>query len=106
MTTPGSIGRMAVSYRGLPRSRDKWSDSLAHPGGTAGVANGGSDLQGAIMLKWALIFFLIALVAGILGFGGIAAAAAGIAKALFFIFVVLFLIALIGGLAAGRKLTS
>ena len=58
------------------------------------------------MLKWALIFFLVALVAGALGFGGIATAAAGIAKVLFFIFVVLFVIALAAGLFVGRKIAS
>jgi uncharacterized membrane protein YtjA (UPF0391 family) len=50
------------------------------------------------MLRWAVAFFLIAIVAAIFGFGGIAVAAAGIAKILFFLFVVLFLLALIGGL--------
>lgn len=51
------------------------------------------------MLRWAIAFFVIALVAAIFGFGGIAVAAAGIAKILFFIFLVLFLVALLGGLA-------
>ena len=50
------------------------------------------------MLRWALAFFVIAIVAAIFGFGGIAVAAAGIAKILFFIFLVLFLVALLGGL--------
>jgi uncharacterized membrane protein YtjA (UPF0391 family) len=50
------------------------------------------------MLRWALGFFIIAIVAAIFGFGGIALAAAGIAKILFFIFLVLFLVALLGGL--------
>jgi uncharacterized membrane protein YtjA (UPF0391 family) len=50
------------------------------------------------MLRWALAFFIIALVAAIFGFGGIAVAAAGIAKILFFIFLVLFLVALLSGL--------
>ena len=49
------------------------------------------------MLRWALGFFIIAIVAAIFGFGGIAVAAAGIAKILFFIFLVLFLVALLGG---------
>jgi uncharacterized membrane protein YtjA (UPF0391 family) len=49
------------------------------------------------MLRWAVGFFLIALVAALFGFGGIAVAAAGIAKILFFIFLVLFLVALLGG---------
>ena len=39
------------------------------------------------MLYYALIFFLIAVVAGIFGFGGIAASAVGIAEILFFVFV-------------------
>lgn len=50
------------------------------------------------MLRWALIFFIIALFAAMFGFTGIAVAAAGIAKILFFIFLILFLLALIGGL--------
>jgi uncharacterized membrane protein YtjA (UPF0391 family) len=49
------------------------------------------------MLRWAVGFFLIALVAALFGFGGIAVATAGIAKILFFIFLVLFLVALLGG---------
>jgi uncharacterized membrane protein YtjA (UPF0391 family) len=50
------------------------------------------------MLRWALAFFVIAIIAAVFGFGGIAVAAAGIAKILFFIFLVLFLVALLGGL--------
>jgi uncharacterized membrane protein YtjA (UPF0391 family) len=51
------------------------------------------------MLRWALIFFIVAIVAALFGFGNIAAAATGIAKILFFVFLVLFVIALIAGLA-------
>lgn len=50
------------------------------------------------MLYWALVFLVIALVAGFLGFGGVASASAGIAKILFGIFVALFLLALVVGL--------
>ena len=50
------------------------------------------------MLNWALMFFVVALLAAILGFTGIALAAAGVAKILFYLFLVLFLISLIGGL--------
>jgi uncharacterized membrane protein YtjA (UPF0391 family) len=46
----------------------------------------------SVMLKWALIFALIAVVAGLLGFTGIAAGAAGIAKILFIVFLVLFVV--------------
>ena len=41
------------------------------------------------MLYWAFVFLVIALVAGLLGFGGIASTAAGIAQVLFFIFLVI-----------------
>ena len=51
--------------------------------------------KGGNMLNWALTFFLIALVAAVLGFGGIAVAAAGIAKICFFIFLVLFVVSLV-----------
>lgn len=57
------------------------------------------------MFKWALIFLVVAIVAAILGFGGIAGAAAGIAQVLFWIGLALFVIALIAGVVAGRKLT-
>ena len=50
------------------------------------------------MLKWAAIFFIIAIVAAIFGFGNIAEGAADIAKVLFFIFIVIFLITLLLGL--------
>jgi len=50
------------------------------------------------MLKWAAIFFVIAIVAAVFGFGGIAAGATEIAKILFFIFLVVFVITLIMGL--------
>jgi uncharacterized membrane protein YtjA (UPF0391 family) len=51
------------------------------------------------MLRWALIFLVVAIVAGVFGFAGIMVAAAGIAKLLFYLFLVLFLVSLIGGLA-------
>jgi uncharacterized membrane protein YtjA (UPF0391 family) len=54
------------------------------------------------MLYWAVIFFVISLVAAVFGFTGIAAATAGIAKVLFFIFVVLFAITLILSLGSRR----
>jgi len=47
------------------------------------------------MLYWALVFLLIALVAGFLGFGGISFAAAGLAKVLFFVFLIIFLASLV-----------
>jgi uncharacterized membrane protein YtjA (UPF0391 family) len=49
------------------------------------------------MLYYTWIFLLLALIAGLFGFGIVASAAAGIAKILFFIFLVIFLITLITG---------
>ena len=49
------------------------------------------------MLNWALTFFVIAIVAAILGFGGIAGSAAGIAQILFIGFLILFVVSLIFG---------
>jgi uncharacterized membrane protein YtjA (UPF0391 family) len=49
------------------------------------------------MLHWSLVFLVIAIIAAILGFGGIAGTAVGIAKILFFVFLVIWLIAFIGG---------
>lgn len=49
------------------------------------------------MLYYAVVFFVIALVAGVLGFGGIAGASVGIAKILFLVFVVLGAVSLIFG---------
>ena len=54
------------------------------------------------MLGWAITFLLIALVAGLFGFGFIASAAAGIAKILFFVFIVLFVVSLLGARGAPR----
>jgi len=58
------------------------------------------------MLKWAVIFLIIALVAAVFGFTDIAAASAGIAKVLFGIFLVLFLGAVFIGLVVGKRLTG
>jgi len=55
------------------------------------------------MLYWAVVFLIVALVAGLLGFGAIAFAAAGIAKILFFIFLIAFLVSLVMHLGRGSS---
>lgn len=50
------------------------------------------------MLGWTVTFLIIALIAAVFGFGGVAVAAAGIARILFFIFLILFVASLLGGL--------
>jgi uncharacterized membrane protein YtjA (UPF0391 family) len=47
------------------------------------------------MLYWAVVFLVVALIAAVLGFTGVDLAAAGIAKIIFFIFLVLFVLSLI-----------
>ena len=57
---------------------------------------------GVAMLRWAILFLIVAIIAGVFGFGGIAAAATDIARLLFVVFLVLFVIALF----VGRRGTS
>jgi uncharacterized membrane protein YtjA (UPF0391 family) len=82
-----------LAVRGTERAA---ATGVAHP----------SCLRRIDVLKWALIFAVVALIAGALGFGGIAGAAAGIAKLLFFLFVIGFVIFLVLGIMAGRKITG
>jgi uncharacterized membrane protein YtjA (UPF0391 family) len=51
------------------------------------------------MLNWALTFFVFSLIAALFGFSGIAATTAGIAQILFYIFLALFVLSLVGGIA-------
>lgn len=59
-------------------------------------------LEGHVMLYWSLMFLLVALVAALFGFGGIASASAGVAQVLFFLFIALFIATLIMRLVRGR----
>lgn len=54
------------------------------------------------MLYWTLVFLVVALIAGLFGFGGIAVASAGIAKILFGVFILLFLVSLVMGALRSR----
>ena len=54
------------------------------------------------MLSWVVTFLIVALIAGILGFGGVAGASIEIAKIIFFVAMVLFLVSAVVGLARGR----
>ena len=55
------------------------------------------------MLRWALIFLVVALVAGLLGFTTVAGASIAIAKTLFYVFLVVFLVLLVLGFMGGRR---
>ena len=57
------------------------------------------------MLRWSLGFFVVAIIAAVFGFGGIATGAADIARVLFFIFLVVFVVSLLAGLGRRRSRT-
>lgn len=56
------------------------------------------------MLRWAVIFFIVAIVAAVFGFGNIAAGATDIAKILFVLFLILFVVSLLMGLVKGKPI--
>jgi uncharacterized membrane protein YtjA (UPF0391 family) len=57
------------------------------------------------MLRLAILFLILGLVAAVLGFGGIAGASFAIAKTLVWVFLMIFLVFLVLGLAAARRVT-
>jgi len=59
---------------------------------------GENERRGDKMLKLALFFFIVSIIAGVFGFTGISVAAAGIAKVLFFVFLIAFVVLLVLGL--------
>jgi uncharacterized membrane protein YtjA (UPF0391 family) len=76
---------LSVAFKGF----SEWNPSCNRIGGWA-------SKKGEIdMLNWAVTFFIIALVAALLGFTGVAVAFAGVAKIFFVVFLVLFLVSLI-----------
>jgi uncharacterized membrane protein YtjA (UPF0391 family) len=62
-----------------------------------------SEDKEVFMLRWAAIFFIIAIIAAVFGFGGVASGSAEIARVLFFLFLVVFVVSLIWGLITGRR---
>jgi uncharacterized membrane protein YtjA (UPF0391 family) len=57
------------------------------------------------MIKWAIVFAIISIIAGVFGFTGIAAGSAAVAKILFFIALAIFIVLLLIGLFVGRRVT-
>lgn len=56
------------------------------------------------MLHWALTFFILAIIAAVLGFGGLAGTLTVAAKYLFFGFIILFVVSLIANVVSGNKI--
>lgn len=58
------------------------------------------------MLRWAFIFLVVGLIAAVLGFTNVAGASIEIAKILFVIFMVIFLVLLVAGITVGRRVSG
>jgi uncharacterized membrane protein YtjA (UPF0391 family) len=58
------------------------------------------------MLRWAFIFLVVGLIAAVLGFTNVAGASIEIAKILFFVFMVIFVVLLIAGITVGRRVSG
>lgn len=56
------------------------------------------------MFSWALLFLIVALIAGVLGFGGVAVISVEMAKIIFTIAIILFLISVVAGIVRGRSM--
>ena len=85
------------SFREKPRREKRW---LGRPVGHTIAASKSlphSFHGDAAMLRWALIFLVVALLAGVFGFWGLEGTAMQIARILFFLFLVLFIISLVTG---------
>jgi uncharacterized membrane protein YtjA (UPF0391 family) len=79
----------------MPRDADR-RQAFIHTDGTS------LSIRRFTMLHYAVVFFVIALIAALFGFGGIAAGAVGIAKILFFVFIILAIASFIFGSMRGR----
>lgn len=88
----------------LSRASDEGRNSKAREALIGGTVAYGRLIKNEAgdMLRWALIFLVVALIAAFLGFGGLAGAAIDIAKILFFVFLVLFLVSAVLHLVRGR----
>jgi uncharacterized membrane protein YtjA (UPF0391 family) len=77
---------------------DYFPECVSDPGAGVGIRIEAE----AVMLSWVVTFLIIALIAGVLGFGGVAGASVEIAKAIFFIAVVLFIVSAVVSVVRGR----
>jgi uncharacterized membrane protein YtjA (UPF0391 family) len=69
------------------------------------MARNSTETRSNAMLGWALTFLIVALIAAVLGFGGIAGFAVEIAKIIFFVAIILFVVSAIFGVMRGRSPT-
>ncbi len=86
-----------------PRSVFDFGKSFRHRGVFYRTSQRGALEGGNFMLYWSLVFFVVSLLAGVFGFGNIAATTAGIAQILFYVFLIFFVVTLVAGLASGGR---
>jgi uncharacterized membrane protein YtjA (UPF0391 family) len=105
-------GNAAISGRSASRGMPSYKHTAAAPmppGAHALLSSAQQRCRCAAqhperaMLHYAVIFFVIALIAALFGFGGIAAGASGIAQTLFFVFIVLAVITFVWNLVKGKS---
>jgi uncharacterized membrane protein YtjA (UPF0391 family) len=94
------MGYGAIRLNSVKNNENRWPGKKRArlDSGYTRNSNRGIHDGGYMMLRWALTFFVVALIAAVLGFTGVALAAAGIAKILFYLFLILFLVTLVGHL--------
>jgi uncharacterized membrane protein YtjA (UPF0391 family) len=95
VATPGAMALTQEQFRGAQRFH----------GDTRRLSRDRNNLKRIDMLGWALTFLIIAIIAAVFGFGGIAGVAVEAAKIIFFVAIVLFAISAVVGLMRGRSPT-
>ncbi len=81
----------------------RWAPAAEERSPGAGVTVTLGRQRGTVVLKWAIIFAIVAVIAGALGFGGVAGTFAFLAKALFFLFAVVCILFLVLGFTIAKK---
>jgi uncharacterized membrane protein YtjA (UPF0391 family) len=97
---PATPAAIAVLFR---KNLHLTAGNYCFGGGLFSQERGRGDNGDQVMLSWVVTFLVIALIAGILGFGGIAGASIEIAKIIFFIALILFVVSAVVGLLRGRR---
>jgi uncharacterized membrane protein YtjA (UPF0391 family) len=110
-TESGRLAKERATVYRVPRGRHGWKNDFfciyMEPMLPVSVTTPRRPViqrKACTMLKWALIFFIVSIIAGVFGFTGISAATAGIARILFFLFIVIFLVFLVLSLMAGNAI--
>jgi uncharacterized membrane protein YtjA (UPF0391 family) len=103
VTGPDFGSALTANFSGFqPRNLQFHSDLFSQEALRSAPLERISKTEVLTMFGWVVTFLIIALIAGVLGFGGVAGASIEIAKIIFFIAVVLFLVSALVGVARGR----